>query len=49
MNATILHRHRVVEDGHEAQAAKGGGSSCLRDGTDFIQSLPIKDNPVTRQ
>ena len=27
-----------VEDGHEAEAARGGDSSCLRDGTDFIQS-----------
>ena len=24
-----------VEDGHEAEATRGGDSSCLRDGTDF--------------
>ena len=37
-----------VEDGHEAEAARGGGR-WLFDGTDFITSLATKtrqDNPV---
>ena len=40
---------RCVEDGHEADAARGGYSSLVCDGTDFIQSLSRQDNPVTRQ